>query len=492
MIVHSYFTDGMYDWAVLFLESFKRHNGEIRPIVFSSRDISEEQIAELQAIYANLEVRNRRIDYQALSERSGETVADLRRMKQETEHGKFALLWKQFISVEDRYRDSIVDVMRDYDGSGHSHLMHIDIDMYFRDRIDPLEDLIEAHDISIMFRSETDEKFGQENRKVLGSVIGFRLGTESLAFMEGWRRHIDSLPLVEKPVGFGQTSFYRAYLDMKDRFDWGNIPPDYADPSRRPAAPIWAGNRGAKDSNLRLCQIDFRSGVPVPLNSHHNPRKGIQERLASILAQNRSGSFLEIGLGPKVRTERHRLIRDLGLSYTGLDFEAVCAMHAEALEAAGLRGPHLEFVPNSCGTYLYNLVRLKREGRGFDVIFLDGHHTLYTDMAAVFAVLPLLKPGSFFILDDVEFTLERKESDLKNSEFYKSIYDFSQYTAEEKREPHIGVILYEYLLTMFNFDIVQKFSSSAWVVLRVPKSGLALRPGTSIAANREGSLSSAS
>jgi|GEM_PF-3324119 len=476
MIVHSYFTDGMYDWAVLFLQSFKRHNGEIHPVVFSSRDISAEQIAALKAIYGNLEVRNRQIDYRALSERTGETIADLRRMKQETEHGKFALLWKQFISVEDRYRDSIVDVMKDHADGGHSHLMHIDIDMYFRDKIDPLRDIIESHDISILFRSEAEEKFAQENRKVLGSLIGFRLGAEVMAFMEAWRRHIDSLPLVEKPVGFGQTSFYRAHLDMKDRFDWGNIPPEYADPSRRPTAPIWAGNRGAKDSNLRLCQIDFRSGVAVPLNSHHNPRKGIQERLESILAQNRSGTFLEVGLGPKVRIERHRLIRELGLSYTGLDFESVCTMHAKALDEAGLQGSHLEFVPNSCGTYLYNLVRLKREGRQFDVVFLDGHHTLYTDMAAVFAILPLLKPGSFFILDDVEFTLEKKESDLKNSEFYKEIYDFSEYTDGEKREAHIGIILYEYLLAMFNFEMVQKFSSSAWVVLRVPTSGLALRP----------------
>lgn len=218
------------------------------------------------------------------------------------------------------------------------------------------------------------------------------------------------------------------------------------------------------------------SDAALPVNGKDaNPRNNIQEKLVRAIRRKRGGQLLEIGLGPKVRIARHKVINKVGISYTGLDFKNVCEMHANKLKDKNLYTELVEFIPNECGSYLYNLVRLQREGRQFDLVYLDGHHTLLTDMAAAFAVLPLLKPGALFILDDVEFTLANKESDLTRSEFYRSIYNFSDYTEDEKKEAHIGVILYEYLLPMYNFRMVKGLSSAAWVVLRVPDAGLRLR-----------------
>lgn len=41
-------------------------------------------------------------------------------------------------------------------------------------------------------------------------------------------------------------------------------------------------------------------------------------------------------------------------------------------------------------TYLFNLIRLARSRETFDVIYLDGSHSIYVDLAAAFAAVRLL------------------------------------------------------------------------------------------------------
>ncbi len=257
MIIHSYFTDGLYRWAVLFLKSFKQFHGESIPIVFSTRNLDSERLSYLNTLYGNLEIRNEEIDFERLSKKVNTPIEELKKMKKTTEHGFFHVLWKQFISVEDRYRRSIIDVMDDYIVTGHSHMLHIDIDMYFKGCIDELLKIIESNDISIYFRCKNSKKYKNEWRRVLGCIIGFRLNSQIRTFMEVWFKHIDSIPLIEKPRAFGQTSFYRAFLETEHQFKWGHIPIKFADPGQAEDAVIWAGNRGNKDANLELFEQDF-------------------------------------------------------------------------------------------------------------------------------------------------------------------------------------------------------------------------------------------
>lgn len=263
MIIHTYLTDGMLEWGPIFLNSYKLHNGEETPIIISTRDLKNKQIKKLYNHYSNLEVRNQNINYDYLSKRMNLPLNIIKKYKKQIEHenvNKENKIWKQYISVEDRYRNSIVDVMDDYIGSNHSHMMHIDIDMYFRDNLSELFELIEDNDVSIKFRDKTEkEKFQKDDVRVLGSIVGLKLDSHVREFMEVWRKHIDALHLLEKRMGYGQASFWYTYLETEDKYKWGQIGKHYATPNQQKNAIIWAGNRGEKDENLNIFKEDLKN-----------------------------------------------------------------------------------------------------------------------------------------------------------------------------------------------------------------------------------------
>ncbi len=244
----------------MFLDSLKRQHGEEIEVIFSTRDLNESQISELKRRYARLEVRNESLDLELLSARTGLSQQEILAAKRKTEHGKFDLTWKQFISVEDRYRNSIMDVVQSKLQHERRHLIHMDIDMYFKRPINELFKLVQRHDISIYFRPAVYPKYQFENRRVLGNMIGFALDPATVRFLECWIRYIDAIPLTEKPVGYGQLSFYLAHLEMRDAFDWGQIPLQFVDPDRPATAHIWTGNVGEKDKSLKEFRVDFVAG----------------------------------------------------------------------------------------------------------------------------------------------------------------------------------------------------------------------------------------
>lgn len=199
-------------------------------------------------------------------------------------------------------------------------------------------------------------------------------------------------------------------------------------------------------------------------------RKDINKNIETILEQFEIRSFMEIGLGPKLRPSRLEAIDRLGISFTGLDFQPVCDTHAAERDRLGISPDRMRYVGNTTGTYLYNLIRLKREGAKFDFIYLDGHHTMYVDFAAAMACIPLLNPGALIAFDDVTWNLAEKEESLSSSEFYSRIYDLSLYTPDERAEAHVGVIANEYFRDLFGFREIPEFSSAGWKLLEAPTS----------------------
>jgi len=255
MLIHSYLTDGFFEWGKFLLTTFKAFHGEKLKFVLTTRNLNESQIEELQKIYHNLVIINEEIDMHELCRKSGIPISKLRNFKKEieTDHikNRGTRIWKQFISVEDRYRNSIYQVMQLNPKS--RFMLHMDVDMYIRGELTELFDLIRKNDISIRFRLGS-----KENRKVQGGIIGFKLGQPVYEFMHKWIQHIDAIDIKNKPIGYGQTSFYLAYRDMERRFKWGDVPLKFISAHMRPDDIIWSANTPkGKVENLRICREDF-------------------------------------------------------------------------------------------------------------------------------------------------------------------------------------------------------------------------------------------
>lgn len=146
------------------------------------------------------------------------------------------------------------------------------------------------------------------------------------------------------------------------------------------------------------CQMYF----PLPSN-YRAYRQSVHARLVKILRQNPGCRFLEIGVVPTFRQERFRAINDLGIHYVGLDFEHVCAERRADLAAPGIADRNIAFLGNPSGTYLFNLIRLARIRETFDIIYLDGSHSIYVDLVAAIAAVRLLTPHALFLFEDVRF-----------------------------------------------------------------------------------------
>lgn len=179
--------------------------------------------------------------------------------------------------------------------------------------------------------------------------------------------------------------------------------------------------------------------------------------------------FLEIGVGPTLRQERFRAINELGIQYVGLDFEHVCAERRADLAAAGIADRNITFLGNASGTYLFNLIRLARTRETFDVIYLDGSHSIYVDLAAAFAAVPLLRPGALFLFDDVRFCFGKRHL-VQSTAQYADADESRQLTEDEAHEPHVMIIIRDYLIPLFSFEVERSWSDPDWIALRTPKS----------------------
>lgn len=255
MIIHSYFTDGFFPWAKLFVESFKFHNGEKTPIILCTRNLNNEQIGELYDLHSNIKVHNEHIDLKDLAKSLGVKHKSLLKHKRQIEKDHItsaSLMWKQFTSADQRIR-TIYDVMKEYEGKT-KFMLHWDIDMYIRGNLKDLYKIVKEHDISIRFRDKS-----KESRKVMGGLIGFKVDKHVFKFMKRWIKYLDDVPIPKRKIGYGQTSFYYAYRDLKDDYNWGHIPLNYISPSMRDKDKVWSANtKAGKTENLKKCRRDFK------------------------------------------------------------------------------------------------------------------------------------------------------------------------------------------------------------------------------------------
>lgn len=153
----------------------------------------------------------------------------------------------------------------------------------------------------------------------------------------------------------------------------------------------------------------------------------------------------------------------------GLDFELVCAQRRADLAAPGIADRNITFLGNASGTYLFNLIRLARNREAFDIVHLDGSHTIYVDLMAAVAAVRLLSPGALCLFNDVRFCFGRRHL-IQTTTQYADANEAKQLSEEEASEPHVTIIIRDYLIPLFSFELERSCSDPDWIALRGPKS----------------------
>lgn len=195
-----------------------------------------------------------------------------------------------------------------------------------------------------------------------------------------------------------------------------------------------------------------------------------EEALARLLKTMPGGSFLEIGIGEFPNSGRMRLMHELGITYTGLDFARVCDRHKRELAAKQVPLEHIRYLGNTVGTYSWTLFELVEAGEQYDAIYLDGHHTFYIDLPALLLADRLLKPGGMLILDDTAWDLTYLIRNMRRSlaqwTFYHHIYSLSDYTKAQRAKAHIGMIADTLFLKEGSYTKEESGVANDWWVLR--------------------------
>lgn len=266
MIIHTYATDGYTGWLNFFLETLKAQHDQKWKVVIDGRDLKDVDINGIKKTYNNVIIKNKSLDYKDFIKRSGLSKSQVFENKNRTEKNKSIneknnIMWKQFISVEDRYRNTIIDTINEH--RDEDYIFHFDADTYIRKPIDPLINMVYENDISTIFREQfwNHKELSKKLKVIHGCFMAFKICPEIDYFFNVWQNIIDSLSLKEKPMGFGQISFYEAYLKTKNDYKWGKIPKDWffnKGGHNYKDCMVWTGCKGSKMDSLIRSKRDYR------------------------------------------------------------------------------------------------------------------------------------------------------------------------------------------------------------------------------------------
>lgn len=86
----------------------------------------------------------------------------------------------------------------------------------------------------------------------------------------------------------------------------------------------------------------------------------------------------------------------------------------------------------------------------------------------------LLNPGALFLFDDVRFCFGRRHL-IQVTAQYAAGEETKLLTEDEANEPHVTIIIRDYLIPLFSFEVGRSWSDPDWLALRAPRSAPRLR-----------------
>jgi len=246
IITHAYCTDGMFELAKTFTESYFLFNWDT-PLHLDTRGLTDDQLLQLSRLIhpkGQLTISNRDIDYNELSEKTGLNVPTLKRYKHEAET-RFGLpaneldmnakVWKLLHAGDARIK-AMYTQLKQCDA-----VIQFDIDTLFRGNIGALKKVATEYDFAAKLRLNSNQKMAIS----IGLVV-YQNTNAACKWIEKWISIIDSMPPVQRPLGFGQISCYNAfkiyqnnlrYLDLIKNYPQFGIPW-----TNKPTDIIWTAN----------------------------------------------------------------------------------------------------------------------------------------------------------------------------------------------------------------------------------------------------------
>lgn len=259
MIIHSYFTEGYFEWAKLFVNSLKKSNGEDFRVILSSRNLDEKRSDELRKLYDDITIINKNLNYDQMAKKAKIDKDTLLKYKNQIETKKVNKnnkVWKLMIAAEDRLKE-IRYILKLF----NLPVLHVDIDTFVKRDITPILKTVVSHDFTTRWRIDKQMKregyVRYENRATLISVQGYNGSENSKKFLDRWIEHLCNIPPHDRVTGFGQTSCYRAYLDYKDHMSFGDVPPNFLSPQGHGRGILWGANKGNKEDTLKEYQNEY-------------------------------------------------------------------------------------------------------------------------------------------------------------------------------------------------------------------------------------------
>ena len=246
VITHAYCTDGFFELAKTFVESYFLFNHEI-PLHLDTRGFTEiqlEQIIKLGSANGQLTISNRDIDYNELSEKTGINVPLLKKYKHEAEN-RFGLpadqldmnakVWKLLHAGDARIKAMYAQLKQ------RDAVIQFDVDTLFRGNIKILKDLSSQFDFAAKLRLGSGPKMAIS----IGLVV-YKNTKITCDWIDKWIQIIDSTPPVKRPLGFGQISCYNAFQIYKDNMKYIDLIQNYPQFGipwvNKPNDIIWTAN----------------------------------------------------------------------------------------------------------------------------------------------------------------------------------------------------------------------------------------------------------
>ena len=237
-LVHSYFTDGFFEMAKVFVKSFAYFHTDETPLILDSRSLRGAQVEELEGLYSGLKVFNEDFNYDKMAQKANLTVEQLLEMKKQIENrfvSEDTRCWKLMVAGDDRVKA----VYNRLFSSDFPLMLHFDIDTLFKGHMGELAELAHNYDCTLKIR----EKHKIKKARITIDLMCLRKNNAVKLWMEEWIRNIDAVLPRQRPIGFGQSSCWDAFYTHRERLAWGKLPLEYGLPGRNQKDDkVWTGN----------------------------------------------------------------------------------------------------------------------------------------------------------------------------------------------------------------------------------------------------------